>query len=274
AQALLVKVFAGTASGATVAAYSVGQQIAIGAFTFGASYAASTSRVVEEQPADVNSPTGLLFLALLLIACLGMLFVPASNRRLAVLLAVLVPPFAYLGLSHQRQLAYASLVLAPFAAFAVPAALRRTAVEAPRVPWLMGTPAVAACLIGALVAGYASAPPAPDLETYPAGATSSLDRRSGNLFHEYDWGGYLIFAASKHPTFIDGRGASLFPSAVLGEFEAAVSLGPGYSSVLEQRGIAMVLVRPQRALAVALRSQGWSVVDEVQQRWVLLARPP
>ena len=32
-QAFLVKVFAGTASGATVAAYSVGQQIAIGAFT-------------------------------------------------------------------------------------------------------------------------------------------------------------------------------------------------------------------------------------------------
>lgn len=34
-QALLVKVFAGTASGATVAAYSVGQQIALAAFSFG-----------------------------------------------------------------------------------------------------------------------------------------------------------------------------------------------------------------------------------------------
>jgi glycosyltransferase 2 family protein len=39
-QALLVKVFAGTASGATVAAYSVGQQIAIGAFTFGVGFLA------------------------------------------------------------------------------------------------------------------------------------------------------------------------------------------------------------------------------------------
>jgi uncharacterized membrane protein YbhN (UPF0104 family) len=37
-QALLVKVFAGTAAGATVAAYSVGQQIAIAAFTFGAGF--------------------------------------------------------------------------------------------------------------------------------------------------------------------------------------------------------------------------------------------
>ncbi len=39
-QALLVQVFAGTASGATVAAYSVGQQIAIGATTFACGFAA------------------------------------------------------------------------------------------------------------------------------------------------------------------------------------------------------------------------------------------
>jgi glycosyltransferase 2 family protein len=39
-QALLVKVFATTAGGATVAAYSVGQQIAIAAFTFGVGFAA------------------------------------------------------------------------------------------------------------------------------------------------------------------------------------------------------------------------------------------
>jgi glycosyltransferase 2 family protein len=40
AQALLVKVFAGTAAAATVAAYSVGQQIAIGAFTLALGFGA------------------------------------------------------------------------------------------------------------------------------------------------------------------------------------------------------------------------------------------
>jgi uncharacterized membrane protein YbhN (UPF0104 family) len=39
-QALLVQVFAGAAAGSTVAAYSVGQQIAIGALTFGIGFAA------------------------------------------------------------------------------------------------------------------------------------------------------------------------------------------------------------------------------------------
>ena len=40
AQALLIKVFEGTAATATVAAYSVGQQIAIGAWTFALGFTA------------------------------------------------------------------------------------------------------------------------------------------------------------------------------------------------------------------------------------------
>jgi uncharacterized membrane protein YbhN (UPF0104 family) len=39
-QALLVKVFAGTGAGATIAAYSVGQQIAVGAFSLGVGFGA------------------------------------------------------------------------------------------------------------------------------------------------------------------------------------------------------------------------------------------
>jgi uncharacterized membrane protein YbhN (UPF0104 family) len=59
-QALLAKVFGGTASGSTVAAYSVGQQIAIAAFTFALGFAAlvfifrvrSFKEVIERGRAD------------------------------------------------------------------------------------------------------------------------------------------------------------------------------------------------------------------------------
>ena len=59
-QALLVKVFAGTAAGATVAAYSVGQQIAIAALTFAIGFASlvfifrvrSFREVIERGRAD------------------------------------------------------------------------------------------------------------------------------------------------------------------------------------------------------------------------------
>jgi uncharacterized membrane protein YbhN (UPF0104 family) len=75
-QALLAKVFSGTATSATVAAYSVGQQIAIAALTFGLGFAAvvlifrfrnfkevvaagRAARAAEdEQPADAEVRTG------------------------------------------------------------------------------------------------------------------------------------------------------------------------------------------------------------------------
>jgi hypothetical protein len=62
-QALLVKVFAGTATGAVVAAYSVGQQIAIAALTFALGFASlvfifrvrSFREVIERGRADRQS---------------------------------------------------------------------------------------------------------------------------------------------------------------------------------------------------------------------------
>jgi uncharacterized membrane protein YbhN (UPF0104 family) len=68
-QALLVKVFAGAAEKATVAAYSVGQQIAIGALTFGIGFASlalifryrSFREVIargQEERATSRSPRG------------------------------------------------------------------------------------------------------------------------------------------------------------------------------------------------------------------------
>jgi uncharacterized membrane protein YbhN (UPF0104 family) len=65
-QALLVKVFAGTAAGATVAAYSVGQQIAIAAFTFTVGFLAlvfifrvrSFKEIIERGRADRERAQG------------------------------------------------------------------------------------------------------------------------------------------------------------------------------------------------------------------------
>jgi uncharacterized membrane protein YbhN (UPF0104 family) len=65
-QALLVKVFSGTASGATVAAYSVGQQIAIAAFTFAVGFGAlvwvfrirSFKEVIAQGRADRSAAEG------------------------------------------------------------------------------------------------------------------------------------------------------------------------------------------------------------------------
>jgi hypothetical protein len=72
--------------------------------------------------------------------------------------------------------------------------------------------------------------------------------------------------------FIDGRGAQLFVPEVLDDFQRAVLVAPGYRDVLRRWDVSLALLKPGRALAAALREDGWQVLGSTE-RWVLLARP-
>lgn len=249
----------------------------LAAFSFAASYARSASAVVEERPADLLSPAGLVFDALLFGALLAMLVARrddvAARTRSPVLWAGLVGPFTILGLAHQRQLPYAAMILAPLVAATVPLLLRRAASTAPVVPRRIAALALVPLSIAAGAVAVSAAPRTPDLAAYPVGAASALRERPGPVLNEYDWGGYLIFAVPEQPTFVDGRGAALFPPGLIAEFETAVGLHPGYRRVLDLHRVQLVLLRPDRALVVALREDGWPVVAEEPGSWVLLQRP-
>lgn len=248
-----------------------------GAFAFAASYATTASAVVEERPATIASGAGAVFVAMLLVALAAALLAERRPLREALggplLWALLVPPFAVNGMLHQRNLTYAAVVLAPVVAALVPLALRRPAYMAPLVPRPAGAAVASTVVAMATLVAVLAAPPAPDLAAYPAGAVALLRDRPGNLFHEYDWGGYLIFALPEHPTYVDGRGAALFPEGLIREFQETVALGPGYRDVLAARVIRFVLVRPDRPLAAALESDGWRVLGREAPRWILLERP-
>ena len=247
------------------------------AATWAGSYAASAGqRVLEERPTDVLSPAGLISVLLLCAALGAALALGLAGVRSRVgsplLWSGLIIPFALLGLAIQRQLPYACDVLAVFVAAAVPAALGRRHAVAPTVPRPLALTAVAVLVALLLVVGGIGAPREPDLAAYPTGSLAELRGRPGNLLHEYDWGGYLIRVAPEHPTFIDGR---LFPFVpdVLVDWTRAVEVRPGYAEVLERHDIRLVLLRPHRPLVAALREQGWPVVAEEAERWVLLVRP-
>lgn len=247
------------------------------AFSFAASYARSASAVIEERPADLLSPAGLAFSALLLGALLAIFVTPradfAARTGSPILWAGLLGPFTVLGLAHQRQLPYAAMILAPLLAATLPMVRRRAAASAPLVPRRIAALMLVALFIAAAAVAIGAAPRWPDLSAYPARAANALRQRPGPLLNEYDWGGYLVFAVPEQPTFIDGRGAALYPSRLLDEFEIAVGLHPGYRRVLDDHGVRLVLLRPDRALAVALREDGWEVVAEEPGSWVLLQRP-
>ena len=239
-----------------------------GALGFGSAFAhaiAPPRYIVEELPPDVLMPAGFVFAAFVLgVIAAGM---RAGGTSLDAL--VLIPLLA-LALSAQRDMPYFAFAALPYLATAIPLGVpwRPASWRAPRGALAGATVGVVAIVVLSLTA----LPSAPDERAYPAGALTPLDRTSGALLNEYDWGGFLIWRAPTHPVFIDGRLLPFVPD-VLAEWQTAVRLGPGWRDVLARRQITTVLLRPDRPLAGALREDGWRVLAEEAGAWVLLARP-
>jgi hypothetical protein len=94
----------------------------------------------------------------------------------------------------------------------------------------------------------------------------------GNLFHSYNWGGYVLWRLyPTYPSFVDGR-TDVFSAEVLDEYQAAWAARPTWSLVLDKYDIDNVLVEPQAPLAEALRLSGWVIAYEDPQA-ILFRRP-
>ena len=232
--------------------------------------------IVEDRALDILSGPGLVFAALLLAALAAAMLCGrdgiAARLGASLLWPGLIVPFAVLALAIQRETPYACMVLAPFVAAMIPDALARPRVAPLVVPRVAGALTLAALGFALVLETALAAPREPDLRAYPVGAVPLIRQLGGSphVLNEYDWGGYLVF---EHvPTFIDGRGEALFVPDVLSDFQRAVALSPGYRDVLRKWDIAVVLLRPDRPLAGALREDGWRALGE-EPRWVLLARP-
>lgn len=251
-----------------------------GALAWALSYLASPTRaaVLEEGPADLLSPYGLVFLTMLLAGGAAFIVLALSRSRVwsglgtPILWAALIVPFALLGLAIQRQLPYACYVLAPFIAGAT-AAARGGPVMPPLIPRRAGLVIIAALAGMVVVLAAVAAPRSPDLRDYPVRALGPLEGTPGVLLNEYDWGGYLIHAAGGRRVFIDGRGGALYGPDLVADWYTAVRGGSGYAEVLARYGVDVVLLRPDRPLVQGLREAGWPVRAEEPGRWILLARP-
>jgi hypothetical protein len=93
----------------------------------------------------------------------------------------------------------------------------------------------------------------PSSRTYPVGAVAYLRTHElqGNLFNDYDWGGYLIYHLyPEWRVFIDGR-ADVYGRFV-DRYLTVALLRPGWRQVLAQHGVGVVLVQKESPLAVVL----------------------
>jgi hypothetical protein len=85
---------------------------------------------------------------------------------------------------------------------------------------------------------------------YPVGALTWITQAQpvGNLFNEYNWGGYLVWTLRDYPVFVDGR-TDLFDQPLLETYQLTNAGGPGWQDRLDQFGVNLALVETGSGLA-------------------------
>jgi hypothetical protein len=225
-------------------------------------------RIQEWGLPDVATFPGMLFAASLL----GTLTLAILGRGVQPRWVALLVPLSFLSLSASRHMPLFALASVPYLAAALPEVLERLGIRIGRpapgsVPALFSVALAAAVLAASLV----TAPREPDLRGFPVAAAQALRSEDGRLLNDYDWGGFLIWFARGDPVFVDGR-LRPYVGEVLDDYSAAVDVRPEWRAVLDEREVALVLVRPGGPLAVRLREDGWRTVTADADA-VLLRRP-
>jgi hypothetical protein len=113
------------------------------------------------------------------------------------------------------------------------------------------------------VAGLRIVPDALDPEEFPVEIVrrARADRVEGRIFHDFVWGGYMLYAWPEQKVFIDG-GTDFYGPALLRTYMDVASLRPGWRDTLRARDVSLVLVAPTTTFAhEVLRQPGWRIRD-------------
>jgi hypothetical protein len=87
----------------------------------------------------------------------------------------------------------------------------------------------------------------------------------GEMFNDYGWGGYLLWALPERKVFIDGRN-DFYGAPLMKEFNTVDNVEPEWNDVLNKYKVGWTILPPDRALnRVLALDPGWRLVytDEV-----------
>jgi len=118
-------------------------------------------------------------------------------------------------------------------------------------------------------------------DRFPIGAARALARYDlmGNIFNNYEFGNYLIFARHpENPVFIDGR-VDMYGDEIVGLYDHVRAARPGWKGILAEHSVELCLVATGREsdapiLRALHRSPDWALVyfDDLSALYV--ARTP
>lgn len=101
-----------------------------------------------------------------------------------------------------------------------------------------------------------------DARVFPVAAADWLDSnpQTGNMFNEFNWGGYLLYRLWPGQTvFLDSQ-TDFYGEALLREYEQALTAQEGWEAILEKYKVEWVILAPDSALALALANKGWQIL--------------
>ena len=94
------------------------------------------------------------------------------------------------------------------------------------------------------------------IEAVARGRAARLD---GRIFHDFIWGGYLLYAWPEQKVFIDG-GTDFYGPALMRTYMDVAGVQPGWRDTLSARGISLVLMPTGSAMVHELVHDGdWKV---------------
>ena len=216
--------------------------------------------IQEWQSPDLSQPYtwGFVILLLLLVAA-----VLASRRRLDATESIFVVGALCLALLSGRNLPLFAIAAVPITTQLYDEALTRRGWSFPRRKREQPHRVVINLILMALVALGAllhlqfisdeNTVAAAVFKNWPVEAVRQLNASAlkGNLFNDYNWGGYLIFKARQHPVFIDGR--TDLHRDTLPDYVAALG-GPGWREIFAKWDIGIALIESTSYLAAQLET--------------------
>ena len=187
-----------------------------------------------------------------LLVILGVL-IALGKSRVTPRDLVVVAPFLLYGLTSQRAVFPATIVLLPYAAQALPAVAIPRGSMSPRVVW------TALVLVVAMAfAPMMARPLGINTDRFPDdGVVQAV--RGTRAYQDTAVGGYLIYVASPdHLVFIDDR-AELYGVEIFEDYLAAAA--GDYREVFARYGIESAIVTVESALHRRLLDDGWSEAE-------------
>lgn len=239
---------------------------------------ASTRYVAEWFAPDFTRPQYWPFAVLLVVVTVA---IWRARRTITLTDAGTALAFAFLGLQSVRNITLFGVVTTPWVAAALTGARpgARLGTRRPRTGDDLSAAAAhrARIAIGTLVVLGWSAVAGPNLRPsastadqrrmYPVDAAVWMaDRplRSGCIFNEYDFGGWLIWKLpeTQQPVYVDGR-PDMYGDAFMDHYVSIWRLRPGWKARLAHDGVQAVVASPGSAIVRALRrDRGWRTVYE------------